>query len=99
MTACNDALLAHDRPHARVFHRARSARLTTRASRRPRAALRGSESSYDGPYAPTGGGSGGAVSLHTQPVLDGDGAVVGGFGVIAGVARSPARRRPPAVER
>ena len=47
------------------------------------AALRGRESAYDGPYTPPSGGSGGVVSLHTQPVLDSDGAVVGGIGVIA----------------
>ena len=46
------------------------------------AALAGRESSYDGPHVSADGVSR-VISLHTQPALDADGAVVGGIGVVA----------------
>jgi PAS domain-containing protein len=46
------------------------------------AALAGRESSYDGPHL-SADGARRVISLHTQPALDAEGAVVGGIGVIA----------------
>jgi PAS domain S-box-containing protein len=80
MTACNDAYLSMmglPREYFTGFDLRGQSYVAA-----CEAALRGKESAYDGRYAPPGGGSGGVVSLHTQPVLDSDGSVVGGIGVI-----------------
>jgi PAS domain-containing protein len=95
MTACNDAFLSmtgRPREYWSGFDLRGESFVAACET-----ALRGRESAYDGPYAPPGGGSGGVVSLHTQPVLDGDGAVVGGIGVIARMTRRVAGEAAPAV--
>ncbi len=93
MTACNDAFLSMTGLPREYFTgfdlRGQSFIAACEA------ALRGRESAYDGPYAPPGGGCGGVVSLHTQPVLDADGAVVGGIGVIARMTQRFAGDVPP----
>ena len=50
------------------------------------AALRGDDSAYRGPYTSTRGTLDGIVSLHTQPVIDADGTVVGGIAVLTRLA-------------
>lgn len=50
------------------------------------AALRGDDSAYRGPYTATRGTLDGIVSLHTQPVIDADGTVVGGIAVLTRLA-------------
>jgi PAS domain S-box-containing protein len=84
MVECNDAFLAMAGMTREYF-----TGLDLRSLREQRlmpafeAAVRGDEGSYDGPYVPTAGGFGGTISLRTQPVYDGDGAVVGGVAVLA----------------
>ena len=81
---CNDAMLA-------MTGRTRESFLGLELRERPfsdalRAALEGRESSYEGPNGRSGAEAA-VVSLHTQPVLDGGGAVVGGIGVLSRVTR------------
>jgi PAS domain S-box-containing protein len=82
VTACNDAFVTMT---GRSHEECTGVDLRRFGDRRCgpalRAALAGQESSYDGPYLSVDGVSG-IVSLRAQPVLDGDGAVVGGIGVI-----------------
>ena len=88
---CNDAMLA-------MTGRTREGFLQLELRERPfsgalREALEGRESAYEGPNGRSGADAA-VVSLHTQPVLDGSGAVVGGIGVLSRVTR--AALEPPA---
>jgi len=91
-TDCNQAMLA-------MTGRSREAFLDLDLRERPfsatlREALDGRESYYEGPNGRPGDEAA-VVTLHTQPVLDGGGAVVGGVAVLAHVSRgdeSPAPR-------
>ncbi len=81
---CNDAMLA-------MTGRARETFLRLDLRGRPfsaalRAALDGRAAAYEGPNGRPGAAAA-LVSLHTQPVLDGNGAVVGGIGVLSRVTR------------
>jgi len=81
---CNEATLT-------MTGRSREAFLSSDLRERPftpalRAALEGRESSYQGPNGRPGAEAA-VINLHTQPVLDADGVVVGGIGVLARVVR------------
>jgi PAS domain-containing protein len=81
---CNEAMLA-------MTGRARETFLRLDLRGRPfsaalRAALDGRAAAYEGPNGRPGAAAA-LVSLHTQPVLDGNGAVVGGIGVLSRVTR------------
>lgn len=89
---CNEAMLA-------MTGRTREAFLHLDVHDRPfatalLAALEGRESAYEGPNGRPGAEAA-VVNLHTQPVLDNAGAVVGGIGVL--VRRTPGGETPPGV--
>jgi len=95
-TDCNEAMLA-------MTGRSREAFLNADLRDRPfstalRAALEGRESAYEGPNGRPGAEAA-VVTLHTQPVLDGGGTVVGGIAVLARVSRGGAPPGAPQTRR